>query len=41
MLKASALDLTIDFAIDKAESIGREVAIGLSGWSWWKVLMSL
>ena len=31
VLEASALGLTISFAIDGAESISRKVAIGLSG----------
>ncbi len=32
VLEASALSLIVGFATGKAESIGREVAIGLSGW---------
>ncbi len=41
LLEASALSLTIGLAIDGAESINEEVAIWLSEWLWWKVLMSL
>ncbi len=40
VLEAS-IGLTIGLAVAGAESIGGEVAVGLSGWSRWKVLMSL
>ncbi len=33
VLEASALGLTVGFAIGGAESIGGEVAVGVSGWS--------
>ncbi len=39
MIEASGL--TVGLAIGEAKSIGREVAVGFSGWSQWKVLMSL
>ncbi len=32
---------TVGFAIGGAEFIGGEVAVDLSRWSWWKMLMSL
>ncbi len=41
LLEASALGLTVGLAIGGAEFIGGEVTIGLFGWLWWKVLMSL
>ena len=41
LVLASALGLTVGLAIGGAESIGGEVAVGFSGWSRWKVLMSL
>ncbi len=41
MLEASALGLTVGFAIGEAEAISGEVAVGFSRWSWWKVLMTL
>ncbi len=41
LLEASALELTVGLAIGGAKSIGGEIAVGLSRWSWWKVLMSL
>ncbi len=40
-LVIEASGLTIGLAIGGAESIGGEVAVGFSGWSRWKVLMSL
>ncbi len=33
--------LIVGLVISGVESISGEVAIGLSGWSWWNVLMSL
>ncbi len=33
VLEASALGLTVGLAIGEAESIGREIAVGFSGWS--------
>ncbi len=41
LLEVSALGLTVGLAIGGAESISGEVAVGLSRWLQWKVLMSL
>ena len=41
LLEALALDLTVGLAIGGAEFISGKVAIELSGWSRWKVLMTL
>ncbi len=41
LLEASALGLTVSLTIGGVESIGGEVTVGLSRWSWWKVLMNL
>ncbi len=41
LFEASTLGLTLGLAIGRAESIGGVVTVGLSGWSRWKVLMSL
>ncbi len=40
-LVIDASGLTVGLAIGRLESIGGEVAVGFSGWSQWKVLMSL
>ncbi len=40
-LVIEASGLTVGLAIGGAEFIGGEVAVGFSGWSRWKVLMSL
>ncbi len=40
-LVIEAFGLTVGLAIGRAESIGGEVAVGFSGWSRCKVLMSL
>lgn len=34
MLKASAPNLTIDLAMNEAGFVGKEIAVGLSAWSW-------
>ncbi len=43
VLKASILivGLAVGLAIGGAKSIGKKIAVSLSGWSWWKVLISL
>ncbi len=41
LLEVSALGLTIGLTIGGAESISGKVAVGLSRWSRWKVLLSL
>ncbi len=40
-LVIEASGLTIGLAIGRVESIGGEVTVGFSGWSRWKVMMSL
>ncbi len=40
VLEILALDLTIGLAIARTKSMGGGVAVGFSGWSWWKVLIS-
>ncbi len=41
VLETLVLGLIVGFVIVGVESISIKVAIGLSRWSWWKVLMSL
>ncbi len=41
LLEVSVLGLTVGLAIGGAESMGGEVAVGFSGWSRWKLVMSL
>ena len=41
VLAVLAKGLTVGLAINGAESVSREVAVGFSGCSLWKVIMSL